>query len=120
VEPSGNNHNLVKSGLKRRTWMSHSDLAWDRSDLMPVPAFVSLIWTQIRKTKHVKSLKKHQIYNHFDNIAAVASKSLLFLNMARYLREHGFKPFDYIPETYLIPLVDNFQDSETYQEFLAN
>ena len=45
VEPSGNNHNLIKSVLKRRTWLTHNDLIWDRHDQPPVPAFVNLIMT---------------------------------------------------------------------------
>lgn len=120
MEPSGNNHNLIKSVLKRRTWFTHHDLVWDRHDQPPVPGLVNLIMTQVRKTKHIKQLRRHQIYNHFDNIGAIATKSALFLNMARHLRELGLKPFEYIPETYLVPLVDDFKHSEPYLEFMAN
>lgn len=84
-----------------------------------MPQSVNLFWTQIRKGKIIKNLRKHQICNHFDGIGEVAQKSQLFLNMQRFFCDLGFDPFHYMPETHLITLGDCLERNEQYQAFLA-
>lgn len=51
VEPSGNNHQMVKSVLKRRPWLAHCDFAFDYWDDEPIPGGVQLVWTQVGRGK---------------------------------------------------------------------
>jgi tubulin--tyrosine ligase len=60
--------------------------------------------TQVRRLAIIKDLLPHQIYNHIDGINQLAMKCQLHKNMEEYGRRHGFKPFDIMPETYIIEL----------------
>ena len=39
--------------------------------------------------------------------------------MHKYYTAMGFDPFEYMPETHLVPLVKNFEQSEPFLNFLA-
>jgi hypothetical protein len=110
VEPSGNNHALVKSVIKRRQWLLHSDMHYDPSGDGPIISQnTQLFWTQVRKGRFIKHIGKNQIYNHLDGIGEVAQKSSLFVNMHKYFKDKGLDPFKYMPETHLIPLEDDLE-----------
>ena len=79
---------------------------------------VNLIWTQVRRPRVVKELQPHQIYNHVDGINEVGQKSNLFLNMREYYALKGQSVFDYMPETYLIQLENDFECDPQYRAFL--
>jgi hypothetical protein len=38
--------------------------------------------------------------------------------MQKYYSDLGFDPFDYMPETHLIPLVEDFEQIDPFKNFL--
>ena len=95
VEPSGNNHPLVKSILKKRTWFSthhnfdpsgetnntQNSFYNEESKFVAPP---NLIWTQLRRPRLMHELTHNQIYNHLDGINCIASKTGLFTILRNY------------------------------------
>lgn len=121
VENSGNNHSLVKQILKKRIWLTpcsdytppsqganhhhyhdgkNNSLFEDEDDQNRTGPHI--IWTQLRRTKIMRTLTLDQIYNHIDGINTIATKSSLFLTLKEYYKKSGINVFDVVPETYLI------------------
>ena len=103
VEPSGNNHSMVRSVIKRRSWFSSQDVntidGWSGQG----PKLLNLIWTQVRRPRVLKEMLHYQIYNHLDGINIIAQKSSLFQSMSNYYVSRFKNVSDYMPETYLVP-----------------
>ena len=67
----GNNHNLVKQVIKRRSWLVWTDVNTEAVWAGAGPQVVNFAWTQVRHKKILKDLSEHQIYNHVAGIAEV-------------------------------------------------
>ena len=117
VEPSGNNHTVVRSVIKRRSWFNSVEISQESGWSGQGPKILNLIWTQVRRPRVLRELLPFQIYNHLDGINEVAQKSRLFLNMSKYYQGLGKNPFDYLPETYLVPLTSNFELHPSFKAF---
>ena len=51
VEPSGNNHTIVRSVIKRRSWFTTQDISLDLGWSGQGPKLLNLIWTQVRRPR---------------------------------------------------------------------
>lgn len=59
VECHGNNHNLVKSVLKRRNWLTWHDLNPEAAWAGAGPQAAHVIWTQVRHKRILKDIGSH-------------------------------------------------------------
>ena len=119
VEPSGNNHTLVRSVIKRRSWFSSQELSTESGWSGPGPKLLNLIWTQVRRPRVLRELQTYQIYNHLDGVNEISQKSSLFLNMRAYYASRGQNVFEYLPETYLVPSQASFELNPQFKAFKA-
>ena len=119
VEPSGNNHTLVRSVIKRRGWFSSQELSQEHGWSGQGPKLLNLIWTQVRRPRVLRELQPYQIYNHLDGINEISQKSALFVNMRAYYASRGENVFSYMPETYLVPSQANFELNPQFKAFKA-
>ena len=119
VEPSGNNHSLVRSVVKRRSWVSSLEISNEAGWTGQGPRLLNLIWTQVRRPRVLRELQPYQIYNHLDGVNEVSQKSNLFLNMKDYYESRNLDVFKYMPETYLVPSQANFELHPQFKAFKA-
>ena len=56
VEPSGNNHSLVRSVVKRRSWFSSLEISNEAGWTGQGPRLLNLIWTQVRRPRVLREL----------------------------------------------------------------
>jgi len=109
----GNNHMLVKTVFKQRTW-------WIQNEKETLEE-CNFVWTQWLKERHIRALPKFgapvgncqdaqeeeeppllRIYNKMSGNSCLSDKKHLFFNMRDLYREEGRDPFLVLPITYVI------------------
>ena len=98
----GNNHAIVRSVLKQRSWWTQSaegEEGFGGSD-------VCLLWTQWKKQRHLDFLAGNaggvKIYNKMEQNKQLSNKKGIFVNMRDYYRQRNQDPFEVLPLTFLV------------------
>jgi len=111
---NGNNHLLVKSVIRQRSW-------WSPSEFM---SNANLVWTQWKKNKLINSLpitdtnedkKNCRMCNHLEGNFHLANKKGMYYNLKYYYEAIGKDPFNVMPLTFHIK--EGINDKE-YEKFL--
>jgi hypothetical protein len=84
VDQTGNNNQLVKAILRRRTWLTFSN-----DPLFQTFDQVHIIWTQWKRTPIVERLKGHQCYNKIEGNYLLTNKYYLLSTMRDYYDRIG-------------------------------
>lgn len=71
----------------------------------------------MRHKRVIKDLQPHQIYNHVAGISEIGCKSNLYLNLEKYYTDSNKPVNEFLPETFVIKLEQNFHKNENYQKF---
>lgn len=87
VDTTGNNNQLVKSILRRRSWLTFSN-----DPLFQTFEQVHIIWTQWKQTRIVEQLKPHQFYNKLEGNYLLTNKYYLLSTMRDYYDKLGGGP----------------------------
>lgn len=65
----------------------------------------SLLWTGIHvKTDVLRALLPHQRVNHFPRSSELTRKDRLYKNIEKMQHLRGFKPFDIVPQSFMLPM----------------
>lgn len=72
------------------------------------------VWWGSRKVRHseLKSLKRWQRINQFPNTFGITRKDNLCRNIVKMQQTHGFKYFDFVPRTFVLP-----QEQDEFKKF---
>ena len=73
VDSTGNNHNLVRQILKKRTWLFQVEKIKSNNNFYQA----NFIWTQWRKNSIACKLAPHQIYSKIDGNYFLTNKNNL-------------------------------------------
>ncbi|CAI2383793.1 unnamed protein product [Moneuplotes crassus] len=98
----GNNPNVVKSVIKKRSWarIKHKGNS----------SKCQLVWTQwiLSNPKSFQLIQEdddmlhYRLYNHIPGNSSISNKKNLFKNMYSYYSNQGKDPWKFIPVTYLV------------------
>jgi hypothetical protein len=79
VDNTGNNNQLVKAVLRRRSWFVPCNEIEQ----------AQIIWTQWKKSKIVENLKPHQLYNRIEGNHLLTNKYYLLSSMRDFYDRQG-------------------------------
>lgn len=89
----------TETRLLRKILLGHGmqEAAHDATDF-------NLLWTgNVLKPDMLRSLSSYQRINHFPRSSELTRKDRLYKNIERMQHFRGFKHFDFIPQTFLLP-----------------
>eukprot|EP00347_Sterkiella_histriomuscorum_P014857 403359260 len=113
VDNTGNNHQLVKSLLKRRSWMTSVDTLKSNFDQ------VNIIWTQWKKQKILTQQKQTHIYGKIDGNHYLTNKYYLLDTMKNFYKDRNKDYSQIMPLTFRIDYQErSLNQNRNYQKFL--
>ncbi|XP_078482284.1 tubulin polyglutamylase TTLL5 isoform X2 [Ciona intestinalis] len=109
----GEKYHLAYKMVKTESKLVRSVLsAYGFHEVHPNSADFNLMWTGAHlKPFSLRSLQDFQKVNHFPRSYEITRKDRLYKNIERMAHTKGFKHFDFIPQSYLMP--------SEYQEFCS-